>query len=94
VGDTHWSTGPAHDLPGPKPALFFAPAAWGARAQEIGAAAFEADLARASTAFLNSARSWLHVKEHSGADGFDLAFGALVEGSADPAEGQVVRFAA
>jgi len=92
VGDTHWSEPQPDSLPGPTPALFFAPAVWQARALEIGAATFEAQLQAASTRFLASAEQWLRVEHVQGAGGWQAEFARLLDGRSDPACGVVVHF--
>lgn len=92
VGDTHWAEPQSESLPGPAPALFFAPAVWQARAQEIGVAAFEAELQAASVRFLASTAAWLKIERVQGADGWRAAFAKLLDGSADPATGVIVAY--
>jgi hypothetical protein len=89
VGDTHWETSGEAELPGPTPALFFAPSVWEARAREIGPAAFEAELAASMKAFLADATKWLEVVTVEGEAGYAAAFGALLEGKAPARQGVV-----
>jgi hypothetical protein len=91
VGDTHWSAPPASTLPGPAPALFFAPAVWEARAKAIGPAQFEAEQAAALDAFLADARRWLVLEEVRGPDGHAAAFDALLRGRASADRGTIWR---
>ncbi len=92
VGDTHWAEPQPENLPGPVPALFFAPSAWQARAQEIGAAAFEAQLQDAAARFLASTTGWLNIVHVQGAEGWQAEFARLLEGASDPASGVIVHF--
>jgi hypothetical protein len=89
VGDTHWETSGEADLPGPAPALFFAPSVWEARAREIGPAAFDAELAASMRSFLADATRWLEVVTVEGEQGYAQAFGALLEGKAPARQGVV-----
>ncbi|WP_194743754.1 DUF2855 family protein [Thermaurantiacus tibetensis] len=89
VGDTHWQAPPAADLPGPKPALFFAPAVMAEMSGRMGPGGFQAALAERMAAFLADASRWLEVRTFEGPDGFAAAFDLLVEGRADPAVGAV-----
>lgn len=89
VGNTHWETRGQVDLPGPTPALFFAPAVWEARAREIGPAVFDAELAASMKAFLADATRWLEVVTVEGEQGYAAAFGALLEGKAPARQGVV-----
>lgn len=89
VGDTHWAAPQASGLPGPAPALFFAPDSIAAMIARNGAAAFHADLARAISLFAGDAEKWLAITPHRGVDGFADAFDPLVGGHADPARGHI-----
>ena len=92
VGDTHWAEPQSDALPGPAPALFFAPAVWQARAQEMGVAAFEAQLQAASQRFLASTAAWLRIVHVKGAEGWQAAFADLLSGKSDPASGVIVNY--
>lgn len=89
VGDTHWAEPQAAALPGPTPALFFAPHSIAAMVARDGGAAFQSNLAKAITAFASNATTWLEVTHHHGKTGFSETFNALVEGHSDPAQGHV-----
>jgi len=85
VGNTHWDTSGESELPGPRPALFFAPSAWEERAKKTGPAAFEAELSAALQSFLKTVPAWLKVENYHGAQGHAQAFDDLLSGRA-PAE--------
>ncbi len=91
VGDTHWAAPGEADLPGPAPALFFAPSAWEARAAEVGPATFEAELAAALQAFLATVPDWLRIETYKGPQGHAEAFDALLNGKAPADRGAVWR---
>ncbi|WP_448582862.1 DUF2855 family protein [Thermaurantiacus sp.] len=91
VGDTDWQAPAARELPGPTPALFFAPTTMAELSARMGSSAFQAALAERMAQFSASAAAWLTVAEHRGPDGFAAAFDPLVTGSADPATAGVWR---
>jgi hypothetical protein len=91
VGDTDWSADNSPPPAGPPPALFFAPSAFEARAREIGAAAFEAELAESLRAFLATTPNWLDVRETRGAAGYADSFRKLLRNEAGADTGLVWR---
>ncbi|MFQ3666685.1 MAG: DUF2855 family protein [Sphingomonadaceae bacterium] len=91
VGDTHWSEPPAGDLPGPAPALFFAPSVIAAMIARDGPSAFHRALAEAMAGFADHAARWLTIVDHAGPDGFAAAFDPLVAGRAAPETGAIWR---
>jgi hypothetical protein len=92
VGATHWEAerggAPAQ---GPEPVWFFAPDRVRARSAEWGREGFESRLAGAWAAFVPSTAAWLRLREVEGYDAASAELRALVDGSADPAEGIIVR---
>ncbi len=92
VGDTHRGPDEAGSLtlPGPARQLFFAPAVWAEEAAGPGAGALEAENGAALSAFLGEARAWFTVRRLEGPAGWGEAFRALIEGTANPAEGFVI----
>jgi hypothetical protein len=86
VGVTHWEhmATPA-DLPGPPPAVFFAPSQLAKRLQEWGPAQFERRLGTALQRFI-TASDWLHIVEHRGADAVQALYHAMIDGHIDPAD--------
>src|SRR6185295_164552 len=91
VGITHWDRfGPAENLPGPTPTLFFAPDHLQARLTEWGPAELNARLGRAMQRFLDSASAWLRITAGRGPAAIEAAYRALVDGRANPADGHVL----
>jgi hypothetical protein len=89
VGDTDWKAPPPASLPGPQPALFFAPTHWEERARAIGPAAFEAELAESLAAFAADAQGWLEIAHLSGAEAGMEAFADLMAGRVAPRQGLI-----
>ena len=96
VGGTHWQAlGGGRDLPGPKPALFFAPAHIARRSaappEGWGAAVLNERIGEAWSAFVQrvggSDPPWLRVRDFVGVPAALEALGAMVDGRADPREG-------
>lgn len=102
VGAAEWqAVGSGHDLPGPRPTLFFAPTQAARRLAEWGAAEFESRLAVASRGFLvhvghrvSDGEAHLRVVEVEGQAAIDATWRALVAGTVPPDEGRVAVFAA
>jgi hypothetical protein len=102
VGLTHWREGagrrPADGaapapLPGPKPAMFFAPARWTKREADWGAAGFAARQAEAREAFaarLRGEGGWMTVVEGRGPDEVVRVWRELVDGRHRPEQGHVL----
>jgi hypothetical protein len=91
VGVTHWDRfGPAENLPGPTPTLFFAPDHLQARLTEWGPAEFATRLGRAMQRFLDSASAWLRITAGRGPAAVEAAYRALLDGRAKPADGHVL----
>lgn len=74
VGITHWDArdgeNPA-DLPGARPAMFFAPSQIVKRNEELGPAVYQQKIAEATAEFFTAADRWVTIEEHG--------FGALPE---------------
>lgn len=96
VGGTHWQAlGGGRDLPGPKPALFFAPSHIARRSapppEGWGAALLNQRIGEAWSAFLQRVSAadapWLRVRDFIGAQAARDALAAMVAGRADPREG-------
>ncbi len=102
VGLTHWREGAGRrradgiapaPLPGPKPAMFFAPARWTKREADWGAAGFAARQAEAREAFsarLRGEGGWLTVVEGRGPDDVVRVWRELVDGRGRPEQGHVL----
>jgi len=90
IGATHWEEGGVPgDIPGPRPEWFFAPDQIASRMREWGRDGFDARFREAWSAFVPTVKRWLTIVRSHGAEGLDRAFGALVDGHADPAEGRI-----
>lgn len=92
VGATHWeeSAPPSSDLPGPAPALFFAPDHAVRRQADWGGAEFNARLDAAMEAFVASTASWLTVDERPAPEELESSWLEVLEGRASPASGIVL----
>lgn len=67
VGMTHWTsrdTPREKTLPGPKPAMFFAPTQIIKRNQELGPAEYQRRIGEATAAFFLAADAWVKLEEH------------------------------
>ena len=101
VGAAEWgSVGSGRDLPGPKPAVFFAPTQAASRIAAWGAAGFESRLGVASERFLAhvtqrsaAEAGHLRVVEVEGRDGIEATWRALVAGTVPPDEGRIAVLA-
>ncbi|HSV80658.1 MAG TPA: DUF2855 family protein [Ramlibacter sp.] len=96
IGGTHvQQLGGAKDLPGPRPALFFAPAQVKKRHGDWGAQELGRRLVAAWQAFRDqvtaSPQPWLQVREHRGADAVQAAYAQVLQGS-DPRLGHMLMF--
>ncbi len=91
VGATHWDAprAPA-ELPGPKPAFFFAPDRVRERVTDWGAAGLDARVNTAWQPFAAAAARWIKVEHHSGPDAVRAAYLAVLEGRASPERGLVL----
>jgi hypothetical protein len=91
VGMTHWNAAPrSDDLPGPKPAFFFAPGEIKNRLDAWGPAGFQQRLGAGWQAFCASTDGWLRVVRGSGPAEVERVFGAVLRGEARPDEGHVL----
>jgi hypothetical protein len=95
VGLTHWEDrgGAGADMPGPKPILFFAPAHMATMIAELGGEGFGRALAQSWTAFADDAERLVRIAPVVGLEAGAAAFKSLVDGSAKPDVGVVVRLA-
>jgi hypothetical protein len=95
VGATHWeargsSFAPREPLPGPKPELFFAPDHIRAATKELGAAGFDAAVARSWEPFAEAAQRWIRVTHHDGEAAVRAAYLEVLENRALPERGYVL----
>jgi Protein of unknown function (DUF2855) len=95
VGGTHWTAlGSGKGLPGPRPVLFFAPAQASKRVADWGAAALQQRTDDAWQAFMvpvtDVRNPWLRVVRGSGKAAVEQAWAALLNGQANPRDGQLL----
>ena len=85
VGGTHWEqVGGGGDLPGPAPALFFAPDQIVKRREDWGPDGFESRFAGAWAAFVPVVQGWIDVVERQGPDAVTDTYLEVLDGRADP----------
>jgi hypothetical protein len=91
VGATHHDRMGAvpDDLPGPRPAFFFAPDQVSKRTKEWGAAEFERRLADAWRPFMEWTGGWLEVIHGEGGEALAQAYLELLDGHVEPAKAHV-----
>ena len=91
VGGTHWEDrGDGAELPGPTPAMFFAPSQIQKRNVDWGRGGMEQRYAPVWEDFLKSAAGWLEITEHRGRARVEAAYAAVLEGRAAPHQGLMV----
>jgi hypothetical protein len=85
VGATHWEErGGAQELPGPKPALFFAPDRIRLRSAEWGPGGFESRLEASFAPFAEAAAGWIEVVHRAGPDAVREAYLETLAGRTPP----------
>lgn len=92
VGGTHWGqmAPAAADLPGAPPTFFFAPDRARQRTQDWGMAELQARMGRAWQHFVVHLDRWLQVRRGRGHRDVERVYLAMLDGTADPAEGHVL----
>jgi len=95
VGATHWEargagSEPRATLPGPKPELFFAPDHIRAAVQALGAAGFDATVAKSWRPFGQAAQGWIETTRHRGEAAVRAAYLEVLENRALPEKGYVL----
>ena len=92
VGGAHWQDStPVRNLPGPKPAFFFAPDHARDRIRDWGMEAFQQKYAAAWHDFAGRATRLLDFTEDAGADGALAVYAALVAGDVPAREGKIIK---
>jgi hypothetical protein len=93
VGATHWEkaqmSGTA-PLPGPKPAMFFAPSQIEKRAKEWGAAGMAERIAGAWAPFVADAGGWMDVRRERGAQTVSSIYQEVLHNRARPSDGFIL----
>jgi hypothetical protein len=97
IGGTHWSAlGSARDLPGPRPALFFAPAQAKARSapppQGWGAAELQRRMGQAWAQYIGQVNEhgWVRIVMRPGPQAALQAYGDMLAGRTDAREGLIL----
>lgn len=93
VGATHWEQAQMRGnapLPGPKPAMFFAPAQIQKRAREWGPAGMAERIALAWTPFVADAKGWMTVRHERGADAVESVYQDVLHNRARPSDGFIL----
>ena len=91
VGGTHWDqVGGGGDLPGPSPALFFAPDQIAKRREDWGPGGVDQRFAAAWDGFLPVVEDWITVVEHHGAEDVGDVYRSVLDGEADPSHAFVL----
>ena len=94
IGDTHWdSAATPAALPGPRPALFFAPTEAIKRMEAWGMAGFGARLEASWRTFMASTAPWLRIVEDSGPAAVEAHYHAILTGKGRADEGVVLSMA-
>lgn len=96
VGGAHWDHvgEDAGELPGPAPAIFFAPARIELRAREWGQDGLMGRVAVAWAPFVRWSEDWLEVDRGRGPDAVEGVYRQLLDGRASPSVGHVVSMSA
>jgi hypothetical protein len=97
VGVTHWEelgsgelAGSAGELPGPRPAFFFAPSRVGKRAKDWGRAGLEQRVADGWHPFCEWTGGWLEAIRDEGFEGLRSAYLDVLEGRVEPRTAHVI----
>ena len=91
VGMTHWGAARnASVLPGPAPAMFFAPTQIQKRSEEWGAEGLQKRVGEAWVKFRDSSDVWLSVSRGYGTEAVERVYKETLEGRAKPSQGNVL----
>ncbi len=91
VGATHWESEPrARDLPGPRPAFFFAPSRIEKRTRDWGGRALQDRMGEAFRDFVSDSQAWLEVREGRGRADVERVWRETLDGRARPDHGYVL----
>ncbi len=93
VGATHWDQmkgGSSAELPGPKPAMFFAPDHIKKRSQDWGAAGLQKRTGNAWAKFIPSVDGWMKIVSGKGRIDIERVYRDILTGKARPEEGHML----
>ena len=91
VGGTHWEqVGGSDDLPGPAPALFFAPDQIAKRREDWGPTGVDERFAEAWDDFVPMVEGWITLEERRGPDEVGRTYREVLDGDADPSHAFVL----
>ena len=91
IGGTHWDAGGDDgDIPGPAREFFFAPSQIQKRMADWGPQAFQQRLGASWKEFQDASSAWLKIERAYGRDALERVYRATLEGSASPAQGNIV----
>lgn len=92
VGITHWQGrhSDSPEMPGPRPAFFFAPSYAQDRLKAWGPAGFQSRLGEAWQAFLDAATAWIAVTHDVGPEAAMARYQQVLNGQSNPAEGHIL----
>ncbi len=91
VGVTHWESAKrTGDLPGPKPAFFFAPSRIEKRTRDWGARSLQQKMGEAWRDFVSDSQSWLETNVEHGRAAVERVYRDTLEGRARPDRGYVL----
>jgi hypothetical protein len=94
VGATHWTDDrTAAPMPGPAPALFFAPDVARKRAADWGPGGLEDRYTPVWADFLTDSKRWLEISEAKGEAAVERAYRDVADGKAPPQSGYVLSVA-
>jgi hypothetical protein len=92
IGATHWDQGGSKDdLPGPKPAFFFAPSQLAKRGKEWGREEVNSQINTALDKFITDSARWMQI-QHSPASSTESVYDELVSGNIAPETGHILSF--
>jgi hypothetical protein len=92
IGATHWDQGGSKaDLPGPKPAFFFAPSQLAKRGKEWGRDEVNSQINTALEKFIADSSRWMQI-QHSPSSSTEEVYDQLVTGNIAPETGHILSF--
>ncbi|MEP6342166.1 MAG: DUF2855 family protein [Maricaulaceae bacterium] len=92
VGKSHWDGGkPPKIVAGAPPVMFFAPDQAQRRLKDWGPDGFAQNLGARWVPFCRSAKNWMNIERHEGADAFMSVYKALLAGDIPASAGQLMR---